>query len=156
MRNDFKITLATSVLLGAGFAAMAAAPAQAMTDAQCATTLKQADKNGDGALTQDEAPSYFAAARVGGKTVGDQMSSSDFVGLCKAGFFDAKQNSPGAPMKGANSFTESQAKDRAVARGFTNISALSKDKDGIWRGTAQHDGKNVQIAIDYKGDVVAQ
>ena len=62
----------------------------------------------------------------------------------------------GAPLKGANSFTEGQAKDRAVSHGFTNVSALAKDADGIWRGTAQLDGKPVKLAVDYKGNVVGQ
>jgi putative membrane protein len=62
----------------------------------------------------------------------------------------------GAPLKGANSFTEGQAKDRAASHGFTNVSALTKDGDGIWRGTAQMDGKAVNLAVDYKGNVVGQ
>ena len=61
----------------------------------------------------------------------------------------------GAPLKGANSFTEGQAKDRAVAHGLGNVSGMKKDNDGIWRGTAMQDGKQVQIAVDYKGNVVA-
>ena len=62
---------------------------------------------------------------------------------------------PGAPVAGANSFTEGQAKDRAVAHGFSSVSDLKKDGDGIWRGSAMQDGKAVQVAVDYKGNVVA-
>ena len=58
------------------------------------------------------------------------------------------------PVKGANSFTEGQARDRALAWGATNLSSLAKDPDGIWRGTATWDGKPGQIAVDYKGNVV--
>ena len=61
----------------------------------------------------------------------------------------------GAPLEGANSFTENQAKDRVVAAGFSNVSALTKDEKGIWRGTAVKDGKTVNIAVDYKGNVVS-
>ena len=58
-------------------------------------------------------------------------------------------------MKGANSFTEGQAKDRAIAHGgVDSVSDLKKDDDGIWRGTASQGGKSVQIAVDYKGNVV--
>ena len=39
----------------------------------------------------------------------------------------------GAPLKGANSFTEGEAKDRAVAQGLMSVGALKKDDDGIWR-----------------------
>ncbi|MBM3547158.1 MAG: hypothetical protein FJX54_09395 [Alphaproteobacteria bacterium] len=62
---------------------------------------------------------------------------------------------PGAPVAGANSFTESQAKARIEARGFTNVSGLKKDDKSIWRGTAMKDGKSVSIALDYQGNVVA-
>jgi hypothetical protein len=58
------------------------------------------------------------------------------------------------PLKGANSFTESEAKKRAEARGYSGVSDLKKDDDGIWRGRATQQGKQVEIAIDYKGNVV--
>ncbi len=62
---------------------------------------------------------------------------------------------PGAPLAGANSFTESQAKARIEANGFTNVSGLRKDEGSIWRGTAMKDGKSVSIALDYQGNIVA-
>lgn len=62
---------------------------------------------------------------------------------------------PGAPVAGANSFTESQAKARIEAQGFTNVSALKKDDKSIWRGRATKEGKTVSIALDYQGNVVA-
>jgi protein CpxP len=59
------------------------------------------------------------------------------------------------PLKGANSFTEGEAKSRAEARGFSDIKDLKKDSEGIWRGHAMQGGKQVEIAVDYKGNVVA-
>ena len=58
------------------------------------------------------------------------------------------------PLKGANSFTEGEAKSRTEARGFSDIKDLKKDSEGIWRGSAMQGGKQVQIAVDYKGNVV--
>jgi hypothetical protein len=58
------------------------------------------------------------------------------------------------PLKGANSFTEGEAKSRAESHGFSEIKDLKKDDDGIWRGHATQQGKSVEIAIDYKGNVV--
>jgi periplasmic protein CpxP/Spy len=58
------------------------------------------------------------------------------------------------PLKGANSFTEGEAKSRAESHGFADIKDLKKDNDGIWRGHATQGGKAVEIAIDYKGNVV--
>src|SRR6185295_4894780 len=64
-------------------------------------------------------------------------------------------NNPGAPVTGANSFTETQAKSQIEAKGYSNVSALKKDDDGIWRGTAMKDDKSVQISLDFQGNVVA-
>ena len=63
-------------------------------------------------------------------------------------------NNPGAPASGANSFTEEQAKSRIEERGFANVSELRKDNDGIWRGTAERDGRKVQVMLDFQGNVV--
>ena len=60
------------------------------------------------------------------------------------------------PLPGANSFTESQARGRIEDRGFVGVADLKKDDQGIWRGTAMKDGKTVNVALDYKGNVVAQ
>ena len=38
--------------------------------------------------------------------------------------------------KGANSFTEGQAKSRIASAGFSDVSELKKDDQGVWRGTA--------------------
>jgi putative membrane protein len=61
----------------------------------------------------------------------------------------------GAPLKGTNGLTEGDAKDRALAAGYSAISSLVKDGDGVWRGSAMRDGKSTKIAVDYKGNVVA-
>jgi hypothetical protein len=60
-----------------------------------------------------------------------------------------------APVAGANSFTESEAKNRIEARGYTNVSSLSKDSNSVWRGKAMKDGKPVDVAVDYQGNVTA-
>ncbi|MFZ3236862.1 MAG: hypothetical protein WA184_16025 [Stellaceae bacterium] len=63
-------------------------------------------------------------------------------------------NNPGAPAVGANSFTESQAKSRIRGAGYTHVSGLVKDKDGIWRGKAMKGNATVPVALDYQGNVV--
>lgn len=65
-------------------------------------------------------------------------------------------NNPGAPAAGANSFTEGQAKARLEARGFSDVSPLTKGSDGIWRGKATRNGQSVDVAVDYQGNIVAQ
>lgn len=58
--------------------------------------------------------------------------------------------------KGANSFTEGEARARLAKAGFMDARDLKKDSDGIWRGTAQHGGQAVQVGLDFKGNVAAQ
>ena len=60
---------------------------------------------------------------------------------------------PDAPVKGANSFTESQAAERIQAKGFGEVKGLAKDDDGIWRGKATRDGKPVDVSLDFQGNV---
>jgi hypothetical protein len=65
-------------------------------------------------------------------------------------------NNPGAPAAGANSFTEAQAKSRIEGAGYSNVSGLTKDQDGIWRGKASKGATTVGVAVDYQGNVVAK
>ena len=44
----------------------------------------------------------------------------------------------------------------SIAAGLSPSSALAKDEKGIWRGTAQKDGTTVNVAVDFKGNVVSQ
>ena len=59
------------------------------------------------------------------------------------------------PVAGANSFTEAQAQDRIEKAGFTEVKGLKKDDQGIWRGSAMQSGKQVNVALDFQGNVVA-
>jgi hypothetical protein len=59
----------------------------------------------------------------------------------------------GQSQSGANSFTQEEAREHIAKSGFTHVSALTKDKDGIWRGTAHKGGRTVPVALDFKGNV---
>lgn len=61
-----------------------------------------------------------------------------------------------APVEGANSFTEAQAKTRIEEAGFSDVKDLKKDDKGIWMGAGMKDGKPVSVALDYQGNVVAK
>ncbi|KQW21451.1 hypothetical protein ASC80_10665 [Afipia sp. Root123D2] len=65
------------------------------------------------------------------------------------------QNNSNAPVEGRNSFTESQAKSRIEKAGYTNVTALKKDKDGIWRGKAAKGGTTTNVTVDFQGNVNA-
>ena len=63
---------------------------------------------------------------------------------------------PTAPVEGANSFTEAQAKTRIEEAGYSDVKNLNKDDKGIWMAAGMKDGKAVSIALDYQGNVVAK
>lgn len=134
------------------------ASAWATSEADCAAQWKSADGNTDGTLVGPEADRYLAYYRVRAQVmpVDGRIGQQDFMKACQSDVFMAKAPEPGAPLKGANSFTESQARDRAMAAGLISVSSLVKDGDGIWRGSAMKDGKSVKVAIDFKGNVVSE
>lgn len=131
--------------------------ALALTEMECADIFRKADVNKDEVLAGAEATRYLAAMRIWPVAVpaDGKLDYPAFVQHCRNGVFREAVNDPDAPLKGANSFTEEQAKDRAAARGFIDISPLKKDESGIWRGTGQLDGKAFSLAVDYKGNVVS-
>lgn len=61
-----------------------------------------------------------------------------------------------APVPGANSFTEGQAKARMEERGYTQLTDIRKDDQGIWRARGMKDGQSVGVALDYQGNIVTQ
>ena len=63
------------------------------------------------------------------------------------------QNNSNAPVAGRNSFTEDQAKERITNAGFTAVSALKKDDNGVWRGTATKAGAKSDVSVDFQGNV---
>jgi hypothetical protein len=134
------------------------ASAWAASETDCAAQWKSADGNNDGVLVGPEADRYLAYYRVRAHVtpVDGRITQQEFMKACQSDIFMAKAPEPGAPLKGANSFTEAQAKDRIVAAGFTSVSSLAKDGDGVWRGNAMKDGKSAKVAVDFKGNVVSQ
>lgn len=66
------------------------------------------------------------------------------------------KNMTAAPVEGANSFTQDQAKSRIEKAGFSDVKNLMKDDKGIWMAAGMKDGKTVNIALDYQGNVVAK
>jgi hypothetical protein len=144
---------------------MAAQPAYAVTEAECVQTFEKADTDKNGTLSEAEASRYYATIQTANKpaATGD-LTKDAFVSNCKAGMYTTADNTAAnttadtaanAPVAGANSFTEGQAKSRIAAAGYTDVSKLSKDDKGIWRGTAMQSGNKVNVAVDYQGNVVA-
>jgi hypothetical protein len=68
----------------------------------------------------------------------------------------AKPNSDIPPVAGANSFTEGQARSLIESQGYSGVSALVNDREGIWHGTASKGAARVHVYVDYKGNVSAR
>jgi hypothetical protein len=60
-----------------------------------------------------------------------------------------------APVPGANSFTEGQARARMGDAGFNDVQDLRLDDQGIWRGRAMRNGTQTGVALDFQGNVTA-
>jgi hypothetical protein len=65
------------------------------------------------------------------------------------------QKNSNRPVAGANSFTEGQAKSRIEEAGYSAVSDLKKDDNGIWRGKATKGGTTTNVSIDFQGNVNA-
>jgi hypothetical protein len=63
------------------------------------------------------------------------------------------QNNSEAPVAGRNSFTEGQAKSRIEAAGYSDVSGLQKDQDGVWRGKARKGERQSEVSLDFQGNV---
>ena len=60
------------------------------------------------------------------------------------------------PAKGANSFSEGEARRRIESGGYATVANLKKDGDGIWRGDAMKNSAKVAVWLDYKGNIGQQ
>lgn len=62
-----------------------------------------------------------------------------------------------APLaRGKTSFTMGEARSRLEKAGYSKITNLVKDNDGLWQARAMRHGKWVNAAVDYKGNVAAR
>ena len=146
------------LLVAAAAATCAASPAYAATDAECQAMWTKADVNKDGVLSDAEAcamPRQCACTTRSSPPTESSTRRRSWKPARPTSTRRGKADA-GAPLKGANSFTEGQAKDRALSHGLTDVGALKKDDDGVWRGSAKQDGKPVEVAVDFKGNVVPQ
>jgi hypothetical protein len=65
------------------------------------------------------------------------------------------ENNSDKPVAGRNSFTEGQAKSKIEGSGYSNVTDLKKDDNGIWRGKASKNGTESPVSVDFQGNVNA-
>ncbi|QKC85373.1 DUF4142 domain-containing protein [Mesorhizobium sp. NZP2077] len=110
-------------------------------------------KDGDNAALKSFAADTLPTLKLHQEMIDKVAASAPASGRTTPAATDT--SNPAAPVPGANSFTEDQAKSAIAKAGYADVSALTKDDKGIWRGTARKDGKSTPIALDYQGNVVA-
>ena len=54
---------------------------------------------------------------------------------------------------GASSFTEDQARGQITNAGYTDVTELKQNEQGMWEGKAMKDGASANVSVDYKGAV---
>lgn len=64
-----------------------------------------------------------------------------------------ESKNPEAPVKGANSFTEDQAKSQIEQAGYTDVTGLKLGDDGVWNASAMKGAEKVEVQLDYQGNI---
>jgi len=67
---------------------------------------------------------------------------------------DSSNRQVNAPVAGANSLTEGQARSRIEKMGFADVTDLKKDDNGVWRGRAMKGGQMVDVSVYFQGNVI--
>lgn len=97
-----------------------------------------------------------ALSVIGGSAIAQNQTPPAQQGPGNRAINTEGTNNSNAPVAGANSFTESQAKSRIEAGGYSNVSELKKDDNGVWRGKAMKDGKSLTVSVDFQGNIIAR
>jgi hypothetical protein len=63
---------------------------------------------------------------------------------------------PTTAQASVRAFTKDQAKSQIEAKGYSNVSGLRKDAEGIWRGNAERDGLPINVTLEVNGNVTAK
>lgn len=175
--NEFALTALACSALGAGTVWAQQSPA--LPAQQTAPALPSIQKTPDAAI--DSSASYNAPANSVGTTARTEQKGMDTSasGTIRSGgsaptpqqydLNDKSENKTGnaaintnkgesrtaaAPVSGRNSFTEGEARNRIEKFGYASVSNLTKDANGIWRGTATKNGTTGDVALDYQGNIV--
>jgi hypothetical protein len=142
----FKAIIVAAAVLSFGAAGMQSASAETPAAGQNTKVDKTSDRTpGDPSPDRTQgADRNGAAGTDGGQTTNGTSDRTPEHGAAAA---DAAQAASG------NLFTEKQARNHLSRLGYSNISELTKDENGAWRGSASKDGKSMMVAIDVKGSV---
>jgi hypothetical protein len=97
----------------------------------------------------------FAQSAQSGTTPAPAMRAADPATPGQPAMPPNSRAEANAPVAGANSFTEGQARSRIEGAGYSGVHDLRKDDQGVWRGQAMRNGSATEVALDFRGNVVA-
>lgn len=136
-------------LLGAAVSAPASAQTSPATPDRAPPAA--ATQNSTGGPTATTRPPAATEDRSGTTSVGPRTEGGQ-----PAVRVDDGTRTAATPQPGANSFTEGQARSRIEAAGFSDVTELQKDDQGIWRGQGKRNGQQVGVALDFQGNVTSR
>ncbi len=159
-----KTPILAAAVLAAGLAAATAQTSPSGTTGNTPATGTMGNTNTNITTTPAPNPGTTApGANTGSNTSGTTTGSSN-PAVNPGGNAPSGVNASGqatvvslsALERGANSFTEGQARTRLEGAGLSNVTELQKDDQGIWRGKAMRNGQSVTVGFDYKGNIGVQ
>jgi opacity protein-like surface antigen len=95
----------------------------------------------------------FCAAVIAGSSAYAQQSQPAQSGPNNNAVNTPGKNNSNSPVAGRNSFTEGQAKSKIEEAGYTAVTDLKKDDNGVWRGKASKGGSSKAVSVDFEGNV---
>jgi len=98
----------------------------------------------------------FAMATAGLAVAQGEPQSNPGSAPPNVAFKSPDQIGPGPLAQGQNSFTRDEARSRIEQAGYSRVEGLIQDAQGLWHARAMRDGRPVNVALDYKGDVAPQ
>jgi hypothetical protein len=143
-------TAAPDTQVSPGTAPTTAAPGQAAGALPGATAPADPSASRPATTVQRPAPDGTATTAPRGDTNAATGSRTPATPAESGG----ARTTEGAPLAGANSFTEGQARSRITDAGFADVQDLRLDERGIWRGRGMRNGQQVGVALDYQGNIV--
>jgi hypothetical protein len=97
-----------------------------------------------------------ACAAVAAASIASAQPAADPHAPPNAAVKSPGETASGPLAKGHNSFTKTEAKSRLEKAGYSDVTGLVLDHDGLWQAQAKRDGRAVHVALDYKGDAAVQ
>lgn len=109
----------------------------------------------NGVVPGEAVPAPRGTMSTFGGKFGTEGPTSERSGSAAQPAVPAPTDRKAAPVAGSSSFTMREARRRIETGGFSQVTGLQKDRDGVWRGKAMRNGTAVGVFCDYQGNVGA-